>query len=181
MSEKDKKRISKFLSLVLRHKPEYIQISLDKNGWVNITELLEKSKIKNIYFSKEELIEIVKTNDKQRFALNENNTMIRANQGHSVKNVDLELLKIKPPTFLYHGTVESFIDSINAEGLLKKTRQHVHLSNDISTAKIVASRRGKPIVLTIKSEEMYMEGYTFFKSENNVWLTESVPPKFIIK
>lgn len=179
MNEKDKKKISKFLSLILRHQPEYIDLSLTKKGWADVEELIEKSMIKNIYFSKQELQEIVDTNDKKRFAFNEDLSQIRANQGHSVKTIDLELQAIKPPKILYHGTVEKFIDSIKNQGLQKSSRQHVHLSNEIETANKVGSRRGKPIILRVLSQEMYEEGFSFFQSENGVWLTDHVPNKFI--
>ena len=179
MNEKDKKRISKFLSLVLRHQPECINITISEKGWVNVLELMNNSKTKNIYFSKDELKEIVKTNDKQRFALNEDYTQIRANQGHSLKTVDLELEATKPPEVLYHGTVDEFIDSIKNQGLQKRSRLHVHLSAEINTAVKVGSRRGKPIVLTIDADKMYKEGFEFFQSKNGVWLTNKVPFEFI--
>ncbi len=179
MDEKKKNHISKFLSLVLRHQPETIDLNLNKNGWANISELIEKSKIRNIHFSKEDLWEVVTTNDKQRFAFNDDKSQIRANQGHSIKKVDLKLETVEPPEFLYHGTVEKFISSILENGLLKMERQHVHLSKDIETALKVGSRRGKPIILKIASGKMYEKNYTFFCSQNGVWLTEIVPVEFI--
>jgi len=179
MNEKDTKRISKFLSLILRHQPEYIGLSLTKNGWADISELIEKAKIKNIHFSVEELLEIVHTNDKDRFALNEKASMIRANQGRSLKAVDLELEPKKPPRILYHGTVGEFIDSIKSQGLQKRSRQHVHLSAEINTAIKVGSRRGKPIILSVHAEKMYKEGFAFFQSKNGVWLTNKVPFEFV--
>lgn len=179
MNEKDKKRISKFLSLVLRHQPEYINIIINEKGWVNILELINNAKTKNFHFSKDELKEIVETNDKQRFAFNEDYTQIRANQGHSLVAVDLELEVTKPPGVLYHGTVGKFIDSIKNQGLKKRSRQHVHLSAEINTAVKVGSRRGKPIILTVDSDKMYKEGFEFFQSKNGVWLTNKVPFEFI--
>ena len=179
MNEKDKKRVSKFLSLVLRHQPKYIDLNLDQNGWADVTELQDKSKIKNIHFSIEELREIVETNDKKRFSFSEDASLIRANQGHSVKTIDLQLETVKPPEVLYHGTVEKFIDSIKVTGLQKRSRQHVHLSTDIETATKVGSRRGKPIILKIKALKMHEEGFDFFLSANGVWLTDLVPKNFI--
>ncbi len=179
MNEKDKKRISKFLSLVLRHQPEYINLNLDQNGWADVLELQEKSKTKNIHFSIEELREIVETNDKKRFSFSKDASLIRANQGHSVKTIDLQLEAIKPPEVLYHGTVEKFIASIKATGLEKRNRQHVHLSADLETATKVGSRRGKPIILKIQAQKMHEEGFAFFLSANGVWLTDRVPKKFI--
>ena len=179
MNEKDKKQISKFLSLVLRHRPEYINLELNENGWADVNAVIEKSKSKNMDFSYKELKEIIATNDKQRFAFNEDQTLIRANQGHSVKTIDLQLEAVKPPEFLYHGTVEKFIDSIRRTGLQKRSRQHVHLSENIETANKVGSRRGKAIILNIASGEMHKKGFEFYLSENGVWLTDHVPAEYI--
>lgn len=179
MNEKNKKQISKFLSLVLRHRPEYIDLELNENGWVDVNELIEKAKRRNTVFSIDELIEIVATNDKQRFAFNDDKSKIRANQGHSVKTIDLQLKAIQPPAFLYHGTVAKFIESIKNTGLQKRNRQHVHLSENLETATKVGSRRGEAIILNINSGKMHEEGYEFYRSANNVWLTEHVPSKFI--
>ncbi|MCK8480436.1 RNA 2'-phosphotransferase [Psychroserpens algicola] len=179
MTDKDKKHISKFLSLVLRHRPEYIGLPLNTNGWANVDELIEKSRTRHMNFSSEELAEVVATNDKQRFAFNDDKSMIRANQGHSVKTIDLQLEAIKPPEFLYHGTVEKFISSIQQSGLQKRSRQHVHLSEDLETATKVGSRRGEAIILKIDSGTMFKNGFTFYRSENNVWLTNHVPVEFI--
>ncbi|NRD19278.1 RNA 2'-phosphotransferase [Winogradskyella eckloniae] len=179
MNEQHKKRISKFLSLVLRHQPEHINLQLNENGWAKVDELIEKSKAKKRSFSKEELIEIVATNDKQRFAFNDNKSLIRANQGHSVKTVDLQLEPIKPPDVLWHGTVAKFMDSINTYGLLKQSRQHVHLSKDVETALKVGNRRGKALILNVASGKMHRDGFKFYCSENGVWLTETVPLEYI--
>ncbi|WP_055447703.1 RNA 2'-phosphotransferase [Lacinutrix mariniflava] len=179
MNEKDKKRISKFLSLVLRHDPEHIDLRLDKNGWAIIDELQTKSKSRRIFFSVEELKTIVITNDKQRFSFNEDETKIRANQGHSVKTIDLEFEAVEPPMFLYHGTVSKFIGAIRKEGLQKRSRQHVHLSKSIDTAITVGSRRGKPLVLSVRTGDMFKKGFKFYQSKNDVWLTDRVPIEFI--
>ena len=178
MNEKEIKRKSKFLSLILRHKPEAINLKLDNNGWANVDDLLKKSKSK-INLSFKELEFVVKTNNKKRFSFNEDKTKIRANQGHSLKNVDLELENTKPPQFLYHGTVNKFIESIKKIGLQKMNRQHVHLSKDIETANNVGSRRGKPVILSIQTLEMYNDGFEFYCSKNGVWLTDNIPVKYI--
>jgi putative RNA 2'-phosphotransferase len=172
------KNISKLLSLVLRHQPDYIGITLDENGWVLVTELLEKINKKGTKLDRGTLQIVVDTNDKKRFAFNEDGTKIRANQGHSI-TVDLALQEQIPPAILYHGTVAKYIDTIKNEGLQKMSRQHVHLSKDVETATIVASRRGKPIILNIDTNAMIEEGYQFYLSENNVWLTDHVPSRFI--
>jgi putative RNA 2'-phosphotransferase len=178
MKEKDRNRISKFLSLVLRHSPETIGISLDGNGWVVVEELIARCGAKGYLFSREELEEVVALNDKQRFAFNADKTAIRANQGHSVE-VELELAAAQPPELLYHGTVERFLQNIRVEGLKKMQRHHVHLSADLSTAEKVGSRRGAAIILVIRSGEMSRDGYEFFLSGNGVWLTDAVPVKYI--
>ncbi|GFD80830.1 RNA 2'-phosphotransferase [Tenacibaculum sp. Mcav3-52] len=179
MNEKNTKRISKFLSLILRHQPEKIGLKLDINGWTSVEELLNKSSNNGVSFTKEELDLVVKTNDKQRFSFNEDKTKIRANQGHSLKNVTIVTETKTPPPFLYHGTVAKFIPSIKENGLQKMSRQHVHLSSDVETAKKVGSRRGKPIILTVQSGVMHKKNYEFFLSENGVWLTNLVPTEFI--
>ena len=176
MTTQYKKQVSKFLSLILRHQPEKIGLQLDENGWALISDILKKS---NLKFTFEELEEIVVTNDKKRFSFNNDKTKIRANQGHSLKTVNLDLKAQVPPQILFHGTVERFIPSIKLEGLQKMKRQHVHLSADNETAIKVGSRRGNPIILSIKALEMETRGYQFYKSENGVWLTDNVPSEFI--
>ena len=129
MNEIEKKKISKFLSLILRHQPENIGLKLDENGWADVEELRAKSAKRRIHFTPAELDEVVETNNKKRFAFNEDKTMIRASQGHSI-DIDLALEAKQPPEFLYHGTAEGNITSILEKGIEKRTRQHVHLSAD---------------------------------------------------
>ena len=179
MNEKYIKRISKFLSLILRHNPAKINLELDKNGWADVNELLSKAAKNKVKFTLEELKEIVKSNDKKRFSFNQDNTKIRANQGHSLKNIDLELTNIEPPAFLYHGTVAKFMEAIKEKGLLKMSRQHLHLSKDRETAVKVGSRRGKPIILSIRAMDMHNKGHEFYCSANGIWLTNHVPAEFI--
>lgn len=180
MNEIETKRISKFLSLILRHQPETIGLNLDENGWADVEELRERSAKKKVYFSLEELDEVVETNNKKRFAFNEDKTKIRASQGHSI-NIDLALEALQPPDFLYHGTAEANISSILEKGIEKRSRQHVHLSADKETATKVGMRHGKPIILTIRTGKMYEDGIAFYLSANGVWLTEFVDPKYISK
>lgn len=173
------KRASKFLSLILRHRPETINLHLDAEGWADVKDLLAGMRQKGWdNFSKNELEVIVRENNKQRFSFNEDKTKIRANQGHSI-NVNLGLEPVEPPENLFHGTVNKFLDSIKKEGLKKRSRQHVHLSADISTAVNVGSRRGKPIILTIPSLQMHEDGFKFYLSKNGVWLTDHVPNHYI--
>jgi putative RNA 2'-phosphotransferase len=172
-------KISKFLSLVLRHSPATIHLNMDKNGWVNIQELINNAnKYKKMNLSIDILKLVVAANDKQRFAISADGKSIRANQGHSI-SVDLELENKTPPDILYHGTASRFIDSIMGEGLKPMTRQYVHLSFNEETALRVGIRHGKPIVLYIDAKKMYEEGYKFYLSENKVWLVEKVPIKYI--
>lgn len=180
MNEQQKKKTSKFLSYVLRHHPELINLNLDENGWANVDELITKSKNDSQDFTFEELDEIVETNDKKRFIFNEDKTRIRANQGHSI-DINLALIPQQPPEFLYHGTAQRNIESILEKGIEKRNRQHVHLSQDIETATKVGMRHGKPIILTINTEKMFDDGIEFYLSENNVWLTDFIDATYILQ
>jgi len=179
-TEKDLIHISKFLSLVLRHKPETISIQLDVNGWADIDELIEKSSDHGIHFDRELLSHIVATNSKKRFAFNETGNKIRASQGHSIE-IDLAYTPQKPPEFLYHGTGENSVQSILKAGLERRGRQHVHLSGDIDTAINVGQRHGKPFVFKVLAGKMYDDKFEFFRSENNVWLTDKVPVEYLAR
>jgi len=178
-SAKENIQISKFLSLVLRHQPETIGITLDENGWTSVNTLLDKMQAAGIMINLDLLKEIVHTNSKQRFAFNEDASKIRANQGHSV-SVELAYEPNEPPAILYHGTREVAIPYILKEGLQKQRRHHVHLSADQQTALTVGGRHGKPVVFTIASGDMYKDGYTFYVSTNGVWLTDHVPTKYLL-
>lgn len=178
MNEPQKQKISKFMSLVLRHKPQEIGLQLDENGWTSVSDFLEKMNTKENNLDFESLEEIVATNDKKRFAFNDDKTKIRASQGHSV-TIDLALQEIVPPEILFHGTVEKFISEIKSKGLLKMSRQHVHLSKDEETAIKVGSRRGNPIILIVDCVKMHQDGFKFYQSENGVWLTDEVPANYI--
>lgn len=170
-------KISKSLSYWLRHRPEAIGITIKKNGWVDVKELLEKAK-KEITFDFNELKEVVQNCEKQRFSLSEDFCEIKANQGHSI-DVKIKFKEITAPPVLYHGTVDKFMDSIKKKGLIPGNRHHVHLSKDIETATSVGSRRGHPVILEINSNKMQDEGFKFFISDNGVYLTDIVPPKYI--
>jgi putative RNA 2'-phosphotransferase len=169
---------SKFLSFVLRHKPESIGIKLDEAGWVDINTLLIASNKSGKQITLSLLEKVVAENNKKRFEFSEGGCRIRASQGHSVK-VDLGYEESVPPEHLYHGTVTQFIESIFKNGLKKMSRHHVHLSEQIDTARKVAERRGQPIILEIDSKVMYDAGCKFYKSTNGVWLTEYVHPCYI--
>ena len=165
-------KASKRLSYVLRHRPDSVGLTLDEAGWVPVEKLL-----KAMGMSRSQLERVVAGNDKQRFIIE--GDRIRANQGHSV-DVDLQLEPIAPPRTLYHGTVARYLESIREKGLVKGSRQHVHLSADPETATKVGQRRGKPVILKVDSAGMAAAGFVFYRSANGVWLTDSVPPAFLV-
>lgn len=175
---KKNKYISKYLSYILRHHPDDLGINLDAQGWTSVEILLQKINEGKGSLTFQELEEVVATNSKQRFSFNADKTQIKANQGHSV-SVDLNLEAVQPPTYLYHGTVAKFLDSIKENGILKGSRHHVHLSENKTTATDVGSRRGKPVILTVKSGKMHEDGYLFYCTENKVWLTDMIPSQYI--
>lgn len=169
-------RISKLLSLALRHDPPALGLRLDDAGWAEVGAVLAGLAAKGETVTREELEEVVRTSDKQRFALE--GSRIRANQGHSV-DVELGLDRREPPEVLYHGTVARFLAAIREEGLVKGQRTHVHLSADVRTAEVVARRRGTPVVIEVRARAMHETGHAFYLSDNGVWLTEHVPPRFL--
>ncbi|WPC42642.1 RNA 2'-phosphotransferase [Clostridium sp. JS66] len=170
--------LGKFISLILRHSPQTIDITLDEHGWANVDDLIRGINKKGKRIDFQDLERIVRENNKQRYSFNDDRTKIRANQGHSIE-VDVELEEKVPPKYLYHGTSTRFIDSIMNLGIQKQNRQYVHLSKDFQTAFSVGKRHGKPTVLKIDCIRMYDEGYKFYFSKNGVWLTDVVPVKFI--
>lgn len=165
---------SKYLALLLRHKPEEAKLVLEKDGWVSISELC-----RNTDFTLEELKEIVINDNKQRYSFNEDYSKIRANQGHS-KPVDIEFKEYIPIGYLYHGTGKKSYNSILSSGIKKMSRQYVHLSQDINTAVYVGKRHGEPIVFKVDAMQMYKDGIKFYISENNVVLTDFVDTKYLI-
>ena len=175
---KNLKSISKFLSLILRHEPERVALSLDEAGWVEVKTLIEAVNKAGKRLDEALLSEVVETNDKQRFTYSDDGLKIRANQGHSI-SADLKLEPQDPPDFLYHGTATRFVDSIKENGIERRSRQHVHLSADKETATRVGQRHGKVIILTVRSQAMAAAGYKFYLSKNNVWLTDEIPVEYI--
>ncbi|BBD59059.1 phosphotransferase KptA/Tpt1 [Nostoc sp. HK-01] len=171
-------KISKFLSKYLRHQPESLGITLAPGGWVAVDELLAACAEHKFPITPQELAAVVATNDKQRFSFDSTGNLIRANQGHSVE-IDLQLLPSVPPDLLYHGTGHKAVESILQTGLSKMSRHHVHLSQDINTAKTVGARHGKPVVFAVDAATMYQMGYIFYCSENGVWLVDAVPLEYL--
>ena len=176
------KSTSKFISMILRHKPESIGITLDEHGWADVQELIAgiNAADKNARLDMEMLEEIVRTDEKQRYSFNEEHTLIRANQGHSIP-VDVELEEVAPPAVLWHGTGEKYVESIDRQGLIPKGRLYVHLSSDQETARKVGARHGKPVLYRIDTAAMAADGYHFYLSVNKVWLTKEVPVKYLSK
>ena len=171
-------RASKFLSLVLRHEPQKIGLPLDAQGWADIDDLLARLPAHGVRLDRDALQQLVRDNDKQRFAISDDGQRIRASQGHSIA-VDLGLTALEPPPWLYHGTVPRFLEAIASEGLRPGERQHVHLSPDRATAFQVGSRRGTPVILSVDAGRMHADGLSFYQSANGVWLTAHVPPRYI--
>lgn len=174
----DYQRLSKFMSLVLRHKPEAAYVTLDSDGWCSVDSLLEGIGKAGRAVTRQDLEHVVSSDEKGRYKFSDDGTKIRANQGHSL-SVDLKLKSMTPPDELYHGTVDRFLEAIKSEGLKKMNRQHVHLSPDRQTAMAVGGRRGKPVVLVINAKKMHEKGIPFYISDNGVWLVDSVAPEFI--
>jgi putative RNA 2'-phosphotransferase len=183
LSEQRKKKkmttkISKLLSLALRHQPDSLGITLDAQGWTPVDILLSKLKKAGHPLTRDELQTLVDTNDKKRFTLSEDGRTIRAAQGHSV-DVSLGLEPSTPPDVLFHGTATANLDSIFEKGLLAGGRQQVHLSTDRDTAVKVGTRHGRPVVLTVNAAKMHADGVPFFKADNGVWLTDAVLPAYL--
>lgn len=177
----DLEKISKYISYVLRHNPQDIGLELGERGFVNTSELISGV---NEHFGKDvidmdKLREIVATDNKQRYSFSEDESLIRANQGHSI-NVDLGLDVKEPPEFLYHGTSENSLDLIFKGGIKRMSRDYVHLSSDEETARTVGSRHGVSRVLQVNSGQMFKDGYKFYQSDNGVWLTDFVPVEYLV-
>lgn len=177
MNPKQIKKISKRMSLVLRHQPELYQLQLDQQGWCKVADLITAFQKNKLPITEEELQLVVEQNDKKRFAFSKDGKKIRANQGHSI-TVELGYQAVKPPEVLYHGTATRFMKTIRKEGLVKRNRHHVHLSADRVTAQQVGQRHGVPIILTIQARRMYEAGHHFYISENGVWLTDKIEPQY---
>lgn len=174
----DQIQLSKFLSFVLRHKPDEIGLRLSADGWANIDELVEKANAAGTTFDRADLLSIVASSDKKRFSVSANGLNIRAAQGHSV-SVELGLPPLEPPSVLYHGTATRFIEAILSEGLKPQARQQVHLSSDEATAKRVGQRHGKPHIFKVDAGGMHVRGFKFYCADNGVWLTDHVPSEFL--
>ena len=172
-------KTSKFLSLVLRHAPDTIGLSLDANGWAEVDQLLAQAANHGKAISREQLNDVVANDSKTRYAFSIDGLRIRANQGHSLAAVDIGLPPAIPPAVLYHGTASRFVASIRDQGLIPGSRNHVHLSATEDTATSVGSRHGKPVVLAVDTAAMQAQGHVFYLAANGVWLADAVPVAFI--
>ena len=178
VDRKTETRLSKFMSLVLRHQPGSIGLALDEQGWADVDDLIARARAAGVELSRERVEAIVAGSPKQRYALSPDRRRIRASQGHSI-GVDLAVPAVKPPDVLFHGTVAAALDAIRAEGLRRMERDHVHLSPDEATARQVALRRGRPVILRVAAGRMHLGGHAFYRSDNGVWLVEAVPPAYL--
>jgi putative RNA 2'-phosphotransferase len=171
-------KISKYLSKHLRHQPERLGLELAPGGWVSVDQLLAAVAANGFAISRSELEQVVVTNAKQRFGFNDTGDQIRANQGHSTE-VDLQLIAQTPPAILYHGTHVKIVSEILATGLQKMSRHHVHLTTNLSTAHQVGGRRGKSIIFGVNAVLMESNGHDFYRTANDVWLVDAVPPEYL--
>lgn len=178
LSDKEITRLSKLLSFVLRHNPAHLGLTLDEQGWVNVDTLLTQAQAHQVPLTREALVHIVETSPKQRFRFTSDQQRIRASQGHSVE-VALGYELLVPPAVLYHGTATRYHEQIMRKGLQRISRQQVHLSADMATARQVGSRHGKPVVLAIDAARMHAAGSTFYRADNGVWLTDEVPVTYL--
>lgn len=178
MTHEERKTKSKFLSYVLRHRPDEIGLELDQAGWVSVDILLIQCEEHGRLITREQLEEVVATSDKQRFEFSGDKAMIRARQGHSIA-VELGYEPVEPPQVLYHGTAAHNLGSIRVQGLVKGRRHHVHLSAETGMTMKVAARHGKPVLLAIHAERMHRDGHVFYRTGNNVWLTDHVPRTYL--
>ncbi len=174
----DDVRLSKRLSLWLRHQPEAAGLTLDAAGWTEVDAVLAGLVRVGTPIDWPTLLRVVDENDKQRFELSADTSRIRARQGHSVV-VELDWPQVAPPMLLYHGTIERFLPAILAEGLKPMRRHHVHLSPDVTTATRVGARRGAPVILAVRAAALAEAGQVFLLTGNGVWLTDHVPSSYL--
>ena len=169
-------KLSKKLSFLLRHSPDHITLD---GGWAETDRIIAALREREPGFAMADLEQIVREDEKGRYSFNGDKTRIRANQGHSVPGVSVEMTQPEPPELLYHGTATRFLDSIFREGLLPMSREYVHISPDYRTAVKVGQRHGKPIVLTVRAREFVQAGHPLYLSANGVWQAKQVPPQFL--
>jgi putative RNA 2'-phosphotransferase len=178
---KDLVRLSKTLSLALRHRPQDFGIELDPEGWTSLPDLLdslqERPAFRDVTLVDIEMI--LGKFDKKRFELDAKGERIRAYYGHSVAQ-KIERTSVAPPGTLYHGTSPEVLSQILSEGLKPMGRQDVHLSTSIETARITGARKNPhPVILLVNSKRAHESGVRFYRGNQDVWLSDPVPPSYI--
>ena len=179
MNKKQRDAISKLLSYILRHAPESIGVVLDSDGWTDVDGLILNANQHGHAFDRQALLDVVETNDKKRFTLSDDGQRIRAAQGHSTGQVQVQHVEKTPPAQLYHGTASRFMAAIEAQGLIPGSRHHVHLTDNPETALAVGKRYGEPVLLTVDASGLSQAGAKFYQADNGVWLVESVPATYL--
>lgn len=175
---KDTKQTSKLISYWLRHHPEDGNLSIDDFGWASVDELIKALATKGHVFTHAEIVELSKSFDKVRWEFSDDGSKIRATHGHSIE-VILDEKAVKPPALLYHGTSSNKLDAISKNGLLAMQRQFVHLSTDREVAVSVGKRHGKPLLIEIDAAALSADGWVFYQTSENVWLTTNIPVKYL--
>jgi len=174
------KRLSKFLCVVLRHNPSAAGVEVNEHGWAKVDELIERVRSTGREIDREKLEAIVATDSKTRYSFSADGTMIRCNHGHTIP-VDLELPATQPPEFLLHGTGDVHVPSIDQQGLKPVKRMYVHMTESMEMAVSVGSRHGKPVLYRVHSGAMARDGYVFYRSASQIWLTDRVPKGYLEK
>jgi len=185
LAKEDEKSLSKTLSYILRHHPEDFNLKMEIDGTVKVKKLLnalrKDDRFKKIEYK--DLKKLVKNDEKNRFTILKPENEIRwikANYGHSIKDIELNYKNICPPKNLYHGTIKKYYKNIIKQGLKKMNRKYVHLSKTKKQAYEVGKRRANnPIILKIDALKMFEDGYNFFETDSNIILTEHVDKRYI--
>ena len=179
--------LSKFLTLILRHKPDILGIQLDKRGFVNLDILVERiKKVKNFsWVTKRDILSLVESDEKGRFEIKKanKNLLIRARYGHNINlDIEIEYEKVEPGSikYLFHGTNSKVLPWILKEGLMPMARKYVHLSPTPEDAYMVGSRRrGKVVILKIDVERYLKDGGIIWKATDKVYLAKHIPPQYL--
>jgi len=170
-------KISVKLSFLLRHCKEPVYIDLN-GGWVSVDTIIDVLRKRFPDVDRDVIEEIVRTDSKTRYSFDPTGTKIRANQGHSIPGVLIDMAQPEPPEFLYHGTAKRFLESILEKGLIPRSRNYVHISSDIETATTVGKRHGDPVILVIRARDFVADGNELYISDNGVWQAKAVPPEY---
>lgn len=182
---------SKRLSFALRHGADELGLKMTSNGFVALAAILSHIKFRGLDEATVALI--VRDNDKQRFTIavgEDGMYYIRANQGHSMANVEVDLQKLTKATDIpcaVHGTYYEAWRFIEKEGLNRMKRQHIHFAKGLPGDKEVISgmRKNCEVLVYVDVEQMLRDGIEIFTSKNGVVLTAGidgvVPPKYFVQ